>query len=57
LIYHNGRIASTHWVEEDQGSEDSNDKDSTHILVKFWDARNGALIFNRLFEVNDVAHT
>jgi len=57
FIHHDGRIASTHWVDEDRGSEDSDDKDPTRILVKFWDARNGALIFNRLFEVNDVACT
>jgi len=44
FIHHDGRIASTHWVDG-------------HILVKFWDSSNGALIPNRLLEVDDVAVT
>ena len=52
-----GRIASAHWVDEDGDSEDSDDEDPTRVLVKFWDASNGALIPNRLLEVNDVALT
>jgi len=44
FIHHDGRIASTHWVDG-------------RILVKFWDSSNGALIPNRLLEVNDVAVT
>ena len=47
FIHHDGRIASTHWI----------DGDKTRIVVKLWDASNGALISNRLFEVNDVART
>ena len=45
FIHHDGRIASTHWI----------DGDKTRIVVKLWDASNGALISNRLFKVNDVA--
>jgi len=44
FIHHDGRIASMHWVDG-------------RILVKFWDSSNGALISDRLFEVNDVAVT
>jgi len=44
FIHHDGRIVSTHWVDG-------------RILVKFWDSSNGALIPNRLLEVNDVAVT
>jgi len=44
FIHHDGRIASTHWVDG-------------RILVKFWDSSNGTLIPNRLLEVNDVAVT
>ena len=44
FIHHDGRIASMHWVDG-------------HILVKFWDSSNGALIPNRLLEVNDVVVT
>ena len=57
FIHHDGRIASTHWVDEDGGSEDSDDKDLTRILVKLWDASNGAPISSSLLEVNDVAGT
>jgi len=45
------RIASIDWIDEDKAG------DQTQIVVKLWDASNGALISNRLFEVNDVAHT
>jgi len=44
FILHDETIASTHWVDG-------------RILVKFWDASNGALISDRLLEVNDVAVT
>jgi len=44
FIHHDGRIASTHWVDG-------------RILVKFWNSSNGALISDRLLEVNDVAVT
>ena len=44
FIHHDGRIVSTHWVDG-------------RILVKFWDSSNGALIPNRLLEVNDVVAT
>ena len=51
FIHHDGRIASMHWIGGDKGG------DPTRIVVKLWDASNGALISNRLFEVNDVAGT
>jgi len=51
FIRHDGKIASTHWIDEDKGG------DQTRIVVKLWDASNGVLISNRLFEVNDVART
>jgi len=51
FIRHDGRIASTHWIDEDKA------RYKTRIVVKLWDASNGALVSNRLFEVNDVAHT
>jgi len=44
FIHHDETIASTHCVDG-------------HILVKFWDFSNGALMPNRLLEVNDVATT
>ena len=56
------RIASTHWIDEDGNSSAWGNLEHegvwpTRILVKLWDARNGALICDRLFEVNDVALT
>jgi len=48
---------STHLVDEDGNSHNSKDESSTRLLVQFWDASNGALISNRLFEVKDVAVT
>ena len=51
FIRHDRRIASTHWIDEDKAG------DKTRIVVKLWDGSNGALISNRLFEVNDVANT
>ena len=57
FIHHDRRITSTHWVDEDGNSNNFNDKDLTRLLVKLWDASNGALICNRLLEVNDVAVT
>ena len=44
FIHHDETIVSTHWVDG-------------RIPVKFWDSSNGALIPNRLLEVNDVAVT
>jgi len=44
------RIASIDWIDEDKAGDEM-------IVVKLWDASNGALISNRLFEVNDVADT
>jgi len=55
FILHDGRIASTHWVDEDGNLHSSKVEGSTRLLVKFWDSSNGALIPNRLLEVNDVA--
>jgi len=52
FIHHDRIIASTHWVDED-----GNSSHPTRMLVKFWDACNGAPISDRLFEVNDVAVT
>jgi len=63
FIHHDETIASTHWVDEDGNSsrrvalDVSEDEGSTRLLVKFWDSSNGALIPNRLLEVNDVAAT
>ena len=53
FIHHDGRIASVVWFDEGGNSDDSEDKGATRILVRFWDASNGALIPNRLLEVND----
>jgi len=72
FIHHDETIASTHWVDEDGnssrriasdasedegGSDYSEDEGSTRLLVQLWDASNGALISDRLLEVNDVAIT
>ena len=45
FVHHDETIASTHEVDE------------ARILVQLWDARNGALISDRLFEVNDAGLT
>ena len=67
FIHHDGRIASTHWVYENGSSiasdnfkdvgalDNSEDEDPTRLLVQLWDVSSGALISNRLFEVNGVA--
>jgi len=58
-IHHDRRIASTHWVDKDGNTSiwyDLKDR-GYRILVKLWDASSGDLIYNRLFEVNDVAGT
>jgi len=71
FVRHDGRIASTHCIDKDGNSirritsddsettDDSEDEDGdkSWIVVKLWDASNGALISNRLFKVNDVANT
>jgi len=59
FIRHDGRIASTHWIDEDGSSIawEGEGVRPTRIVVKLWDGSNGALISNRLFEVNDVADT
>jgi len=70
FVRHDGRIVSAHWVNEDGNSEDSEDGNSeasedgnsddsadqggNQIMVQFWDASNGALISDRLLEVDDV---
>jgi len=56
FIRHDGRIASTHWIDEDGSSIawEGEGVRSTRIVVKLWDGSNGAL---RLFKVNDVART
>jgi len=56
------RIASTHWIDEDGNSISWGNLGfegvwPTRILVKIWDASKGVLTCDRLFEVNDVAHT
>jgi len=52
FIDHGRRIVCRHWVDN------SEDEGLTRLLVKFWDASNGAPISNRLlFEVNNVAVT
>jgi len=59
FIRHDGRIASTHWIDEDGSSIAWEGKGvrPTRIMVKLWDGSSGALVSNRLFEVNDVTHT
>ena len=65
FIHHDGRIASIHWIDEDgnfiQGNAFTDFEDqrgrSIGIRVMLWDASNGALISNRLFEVDDIADT
>jgi len=58
FIHHDRRIASTHTRWVDEGASDGSEvKRSTRLLVKLWDASNGALISNSLLEVNDVAVT
>jgi len=56
FTHHDRRIASTH-RNADENSKNPKDKDSSRLLVKLWDAGNGALISNRLLEVNGVAVT
>ena len=46
FIY-DGRIASIYWVDEG-ASDDTEDEGSTRLLVKLWDASDGALISNRV---------
>jgi len=55
FIRHNGRIVLACLVDGDWDS--SRDESEFRILVQLWDASNGALISDRLFEVNDVAIT
>jgi len=59
FVHHNGRIASVKIDRnlddpEDGNLDESGDKDGSRILVQFWDTGNGALIFSRPLEVNDV---
>jgi len=57
FIRHDGRIASTHWIDEDGSSIawQGEGVRPTRIVVKLWDASSGSLISNRLFVVNDAA--
>ena len=55
FTHHDRRIASIHCVDEDRDSDNSQNECATRLLVQLWDASNGALISNGLFEVNDVA--
>ena len=64
FIHPDGRIASTHWVDEDGNLDKEHRhliKDErlrpTRLLVQLWDASDGTLTSNRLFEINDVAIT
>ena len=61
FIRHDGRIASTHWIDEDEDESsiawEGEDVRPTQIVVKLWNGSSGVLISNRLFEVNDVACT
>jgi len=59
FIRHDERIASTHRIDEDGSSIAWEGEGAwpTRIVVKLWDGSSGALISNRLFEVNDVART
>jgi len=65
FICHDGRIASTHRIDQDGkvirriawGDPEDEGGVRTGIVVKLWDASNGTLICNRLFEVDDVADT
>jgi len=52
LIDHDGRIASVRLVDGDW--DGSRDESKFRILVQLLDASNGALVSDRLFEVNDV---
>jgi len=55
FIRHDGRIVSACLVDGDW--DGSRDESEFRILVQLWDASNGALISDRLLEVNDVAVT
>jgi len=57
FVHHDGRIVSAHLFNKDEILDDSGDRDANRILVQFWDASNGALISNRLLEVNDVGRS
>jgi len=50
FIHHDRRIASTHCIGGNKGGDQT-------LVVQLWNDRSGALISNRLFEVNDVTHT
>jgi len=55
FIRHDGRIVSACSVDGDW--DGSRDESKFRILVQLWDASNGALISDRLLEVNDIAVT
>jgi len=50
FVRHDGRIAS---MKKGGNSSDSGDEDPSGILVQFWEAGNGQLIYSRTLEVND----
>jgi len=64
-IHHDRRIASMHWIDKDGnitltntgGESEDEGGYPTRIVIKLWDAGSGALISNRLFEVDDVVPT
>jgi len=53
FVHHDGRIVSAHWVNEDGNLDGSEDQGANRIMVQFWDASNGALISNRLLDVDN----
>jgi len=65
FIHHGKTIASTHWIDQDGkfirridwGDSQDDGGVRTGIVVKSWDASNGCLISEKLFEVNDVTRT
>jgi len=64
FVHHDGRIVSARLFNEDGNSDDSADGNSNdsqeetyQVMIEFWDASNGALISNRLLEVNSVRHS
>jgi len=57
FIHDGEKIASTHWIDMDGRLINSTHPRPTRLLVQLWDATNGVVISNSLFEVNDVAVT
>jgi len=54
FVHHDGRIVSARLFNGDKNLDDTKDQGANRILIEFWDASNGALISNKLLEVNKV---